>query len=85
MGIRPENISDDPEVVAASNATIEAKVNVYELLGAEVFLYFDLENNPCTARVDPHTASKMGDTVKFALDMKMTHFFDKETELSITY
>ena len=85
MGIRPENISDDPEVVAASSATIEAKVNVYELLGAEVFLYFDLENNPCTARVDPHTASKMGDTVKFALDMKMTHFFDKETELSITY
>ena len=85
MGIRPENISDDPEDVAASSAVIEAKVNVYELLGAEVFLYFDLENNPCTARVDPHTTSKMGDTVKFALDMSMTHFFDKETELSITY
>ena len=85
MGIRPENITDDPEVVAESKATIEAKVNVYELLGAEVFLYFDLEGFPCTARVDPHTASKMGDTVKFALNMGMTHFFDKETELSITY
>ncbi|HCT91465.1 MAG TPA: sugar ABC transporter ATP-binding protein, partial [Lachnospiraceae bacterium] len=85
MGIRPENITDDPEVVAESKAAVEAKVNVYELLGAEVFLYFDLEGFPCTARVDPHTASKMGDTVKFALNMEMTHFFDKETELSITY
>jgi multiple sugar transport system ATP-binding protein len=85
MGIRPENISDDPEVVASSEAVVEAKVNVYELLGAEVFLYFDLEGNPCTARVDPHTKSKMGDTVKFALDTSRSLFFDKETELSITY
>ena len=85
MGIRPENVTDDPKTVAESDAVVEATVNVYELLGAEVFLYFDLEGNACTARVDPHTASKTGDTVKFALDMSMTHYFDKETELSITY
>ena len=84
MGIRPENISDDPEVVAASNATIEAKVNVYELLGAEVFLYFDVEGFNMTARVNPHTTSRTGDTVKFGLDMTKVHVFDKETELTIT-
>lgn len=37
-----------------------------------------------TARVDPHTTSRTGDTVKFGLDMTKVHVFDKETELTIT-
>ena len=82
MGIRPENVTDDATVFPES--TVEAKINVYELLGAEVFLYFDVEGFNMTARVDPHTASRTGDTVKFGLDMTKVHVFDKETELTIT-
>ncbi len=33
-------------------------VNVYELLGAEVFLYFTLGGTQITARVNPHTTAK---------------------------
>jgi len=85
FGIRPENISDDPEFIAkSSQACFEAKIRVYELLGAEVFLYFDYADTQITARVDPRTTAKMGDTVKFAFDMTKSHFFDKETELTIT-
>ncbi|MBP5529689.1 MAG: TOBE domain-containing protein, partial [Lachnospiraceae bacterium] len=62
----------------------ESQIKVYELLGAEVFLYFDLEMFPMTARVDPRTTARPGDTIKFALDVEKIHVFDKETELVIT-
>ena len=62
MGIRPEDVTDD--ATAFPESTVEAKINVYELLGAEVFLYFDVEGFNMTARVDPHTTSRTGDTVK---------------------
>lgn len=85
MGIRPENVNDSQMMVEVSkNSVIEAKINVYELLGAEVSLYFELEGFPMTARVDPRTTARTGDTVKFALDMEKVHMFDKETEIVIT-
>ena len=61
-----------------------AEIKVYELLGAEVFLYFDFAGSQMTARVNPRTTARTGDTVKFALDMEKAHFFDKETEVTIT-
>ena len=85
FGIRPENISDSQMVIDAHpENVIEAKIHVYELLGAEVFLYFDYNNTEITARVNPRTTARTGDTVKFCLDMEKAHFFDKETEQVIT-
>ena len=85
MGIRPEDVHDDPEYLAASPETVvESTIRVYELLGAEVFLYFDVENFPMTARVKPTTTARTGDTVKFALDANKIHVFDKTTEVTIT-
>ena len=66
------------------NELFDAKINVYELLGAEVFLYFDLADFPMTARVDPRTTARPGDTVKFAIDVEKIHVFDKETTHTIT-
>ncbi len=85
LGIRPEDVHDDPEFIAQSPDTvIEATVRVYEMLGAEVNLYFDYEGASMTARVDPRTAARSGDTVRFALDAERIHVFDKETEMTIT-
>jgi len=85
MGIRPEDVHDDAAFIASSPETVvESTIRVYELLGAEVFLYFDLEQFPMTARVNPTTTARTGDTVKFALDANKIHVFDKETELTIT-
>ncbi len=78
MGIRPENISDD------ENGAMASTVNVYELLGAEVFLYFTLGGTQITARVNPHTTARAGSQIKFNFDMDKTHFFDKESEVVIT-
>lgn len=85
MGIRPEDLYDSEEMLEKfAGSVIESKINVYELLGAEVYLYFDLEGANMTARVSPTTAARTGDTVKFALDVDKIHVFDKETELTIT-
>ena len=69
---------------ASPHSTFEATVKVYELLGAEVYLYFDLDEFQMTARVDPRTTARPGDVVKFAIDVEKIHIFDKETELVIT-
>ena len=82
LGIRPEDVHDEQMFIEASpNTVIEATIRVYEMLGAEVYLYFD---SNMTARVDPRTTARTGDTVKFALDAEKIHVFDKETELTIT-
>ncbi len=80
VGIRPEDITDTE---GAGEPVFETKINVYELLGAEVFLYFDLGETPFTARVEPRTKARPGDTVKFAWDVDKIHLFDKETEKTI--
>jgi len=85
MGIRPEDVHDSPDYIASSPDTVmESTIRVYELLGAEVFLYFDVEGHNITARVDPRTTARTGDKVKFALDAEKIHVFDKDTELTIT-
>lgn len=85
LGVRPEDVHDEEMFIESSpNTVIEADIRVYEMLGAEVNLYFDYEGSSMTARVDPRTTARTGDTVKFALDAEKIHVFDKETEITIT-
>ncbi|MCR5722594.1 MAG: TOBE domain-containing protein, partial [Lachnospiraceae bacterium] len=85
FGVRPEDVYDSQMFIETSpNSVFESTVKVYELLGAEVYLYFDLAEFPITARVDSRTISRPGDAIKFALDVEKIHVFDKETEQVIT-
>ncbi|SHJ95972.1 ABC transporter ATP-binding protein [Hespellia stercorisuis] len=85
LGIRPEHIHDEESfLVQSPDSIVESTIKVYELLGAEVYLYFDVEGTQVTARVNPRTPLRNGDKGRFALDMEKIHFFDKETELTIT-
>ena len=80
FGFRPEDLTEAP--VGTPN-TINSTVRVYELLGAEVFLYFDLGDVNMTARVDPATSARPGTEVCMAINMDHIHAFDKETEETI--
>lgn len=85
LGIRPEDVHDSEAFIASSgDSVIKSQIKVYELLGAEVYLYFDVEGTQMTARVNPRTTLRTGDDAVFALDMEKIHVFDKETELTIT-
>ena len=84
FGIRPEDVDDSEMIISASPVSFESTVRVYELLGAEVYLYLDLADFPITARVDSRTTARPGDTIKFTFDLEKIHVFDKETEQIIT-
>ena len=83
FGIRPEDVYDSEEFLAKAPTTFTSNVKVYELLGAEVYLYFDVDQFPITARVDSRTKARPGDPIKFAFDVDKIHVFDKETEVTI--
>ncbi len=86
MGVRPEDVYDSEEFLSKCDpkSVFECSIKVYELLGAEVYLYFDLEDKSITARVDSRTPSRPGDVAKIAFDPERIHVFDKETEKTIT-
>jgi len=85
FGIRPEDVYDSEMFIESSPQSVfESTVKVYELLGAEVYLYFDLDEFPITARVDSRTTARPGDSIRFAFDIEKIHVFDKETEQVIT-
>ena len=88
FGIRPEDVYEDVEVVKkdmAEKRTLKAEVDMYELLGSDVILYFYIGGNKFTAIVNPATPTRTGDVTTFALDVDNMHIFDKETEVIICH
>jgi multiple sugar transport system ATP-binding protein len=84
LGIRPEDIHDEPVFIESSKGSkIVAEVEVAELMGAETMLYSKINNQDFIARVDSRTDIKPFQKIDLALDMNKAHFFDKETELRI--
>ena len=83
LGIRPEDVHVATTFTGENAGTVHSTINVYELLGAEVFLYFDVAGTQVTARVGSGTELRSGDKASFTFDMSKIHIFDKETELTI--
>ena len=84
MGIRPEDIKDDPEFIEKhKECKLTADVEVSELMGSEIYLYLDYKGNKMTARVAPTSKARNGSTVTVAFDAHKVHLFDVETELTI--
>jgi multiple sugar transport system ATP-binding protein len=84
FGIRPEDIYNPvftPPGIHAEN--VEAKVDVTELMGNEIFLYLVSGESNVVARVDPRTNFRIGDKVQVSFNMDKCHLFDPETELAI--
>ncbi|WP_404431844.1 ABC transporter ATP-binding protein [Sutcliffiella horikoshii] len=81
LGIRPEDIHDEPVFIESSvGTTITAVIEVSELLGAESMLYSQINGQDFVARVDSRTDVKPQQKLQLALDMNKCHFFDLETE-----
>jgi multiple sugar transport system ATP-binding protein len=77
FGIRPEDIHN-PEFAPPGihSELVEAKVDVTELMGNEIFLYLLSGKNNFVARVDPRTRFQIADTVQIAFNMDNIHLFD---------
>ena len=85
-GLRPECIHDEPmQLAALPESTIEAFVDVTELMGAEIYLYLNIGETNLIARVSSRSASRAGDTIKVAFDTSRLHIFDKDTERCVIH
>jgi multiple sugar transport system ATP-binding protein len=82
LGIRPEDLrvanSADP-----ADLSIDANIEVVELLGAVILLDVRAGGGSMVASVEPTVRLKMHDTVRLAVNPTRLHFFDAETEKAI--
>lgn len=69
-GVRPEDIRLDQE------GPLEAVVEVYELLGAESYLYFMFQGKRMCAKVGADVQVRIGERISFTLLHDKIHFFD---------
>ncbi|MBP5426531.1 MAG: sn-glycerol-3-phosphate ABC transporter ATP-binding protein UgpC [Clostridiales bacterium] len=84
VGIRPENVHDEEIYVNnMNNSTVEAKVEITEMLGAETNLYLNIDGVEIIARVNPRTKVRPEDVIRVAFDMNKVHVFDKDTQVAI--
>ena len=81
FGIRPEDIYNPAFVPAqVDTSPVEAKVDVTELMGNEIFLYLVTGKTSFVARVDPRTGFQIGDHVQVLFNMDNFHIFDLSTD-----
>ena len=93
MGIRPECIHDEPmQLSAMPDSTIDANVEVTELMGSEIYLYLSFDGQEdatagknIIARVSARSSSRAGDNIRVAFDTSRIHIFDRETERCIVH
>ena len=81
FGIRPEDIHNPAYApLNISAAPINAKVDVMELMGNEIFLYMVSGKNNFTARVDPRSTFHVEETAQLVFNMDNMHLFDPSAD-----
>ncbi len=84
LGVRPEHIHDREHVPSTVvRASVEADIDVLELLGNETMVHAKHGDTPFVARVDPHTTLTEGATAELIFDASQIHAFDPETKEAI--
>ena len=76
VGVRPEDL------VLTEEGT-EHEVLVYEMLGAETYLYFTYEGKDVALRTNADTPYRRGDRISFCLRNDKLHLFDGDTGIRI--
>jgi multiple sugar transport system ATP-binding protein len=81
FGIRPDDIHDPAFIPAdISSANVEAKVDVTELMGNEIFIYLLVGDNSFVGRIDPRTKLRIGDQAQLVFNMDNMHLFETDGE-----
>ncbi|MCK4975375.1 MAG: ABC transporter ATP-binding protein, partial [Anaerolineales bacterium] len=84
FGIRPEDIHNPeftpPDIFAQP---VDAKVDITELMGNEIFVFLKTGDSDYVARVDPRSRYGIADDVQVVFNMANMHIFDKDTEVAI--
>ena len=83
FGVRPEDIAAATSG-AGAGATLRARAEVVETLGAETFVHLSCGEHTLVARIDsPEHPPAVGEMLTVELKMIKTHLFDPETSRTI--
>ena len=82
LGVRPE---DFVEKSARPDATLTAKVELVELMGAETNLYMDCEGSKLIVRMPSNVRPEENSEYTLSVKTEKIHVFDKETEQAICH
>lgn len=84
MGIRPEDITDYENAVKGgferSSIGITERITAREMLGSEVFLYFDECDTNYSVRLKPNNTTQLNEKMTFYFNPNKVHIFDCNTE-----
>lgn len=84
MGIRPEDITDYEDAVKGGFETnsigITECITAREMLGSEVYLYFDEDDASCCVRLKPSNMTRPNEKMTFYFNPNKVHIFDINTE-----
>ncbi len=77
LGVRPEFIRIDLSCNAIEG--FETTIDVYELLGSEALVHFQIGESKVIAKIQERQNIKAHDAVCYAFDVEHLYFFDSET------
>lgn len=84
MGIRPEDITDYEDAVKGgfepNSIGITECITAREMLGSEVYLYFDEDDASCCVRLKPSNITRPNEKMTFYFNPNKVHIFDINTE-----
>ncbi len=80
VGIRPEDIHAEEFFMGLDNTLkIKAKIDLAEMMGAELYVYFDFAGAKIISRVPSRMNVETSEELELAFDLNKVHFFDKDT------
>lgn len=82
VGIRPEDLKIK-YTEELSNYTTKACVDITELMGSEIYIYFVCYGQKLICKTTADTIIKPDSEIEIAFDINKIHFFEKETESAI--
>ena len=83
LGVRPEDLEENPRQVAVAGRSISAPIDVVEPMGSEINLYVLIGPQPVTARIKADSAPQVGALHVLDVNLDKVHFFDNATGKTI--
>ncbi len=84
FGLRPEDFADSLYVTSPRpDQQFQARVEVVELMGSEIYLYLNTDRHTFIARVGAHEKADVNQQLNLVANMKKAHFFDPQSGTTI--
>jgi multiple sugar transport system ATP-binding protein len=80
LGFRPDALT---ECINDQHPSLDARVEVAEILGADQFVHASVGADAVIARVDPRMRVAPGDRLRLGIDLQRLHFFEPQTGRAI--